>query len=317
MSKTVTPGRYAAIDIGTVTSRVLIADIDENGGLHELARRSTITNLGEGVDVSRRLLPEAIERVADAIAGYLDLLARIGPDSEGRSAVVSAVTTSAARDAENGGDLVARLAQLGVDLQIIPGEREASLSFAGVSGAFPGQRLAVVDSGGGSTEVIVGNAGEAPEFAHSFNVGCRRATERYLVSDPPTADEIEQARIWMRSEFDTLLKDSGVLNGCRMVAVAGTATSSVSIREAMEVYDSSRVHLAVMTASDIEAVRSRLAAMTLAERREVVGLEPKRAPVIVAGLTILQEVMRQGGFDSFTVSESDILAGIIYSASQG
>ena len=314
MATTYLPGRYAAIDIGTVTSRMLAADIDEAGALHQLARGHAITNLGEGVDVSHRLLPEAIERVADAIASFMDTLEQLGPDAEGRPAQVIAVTTSAARDAENGADLVARLAQLGVDLQIIPGEREAALSFGGVSSAFGGQRIAVSDVGGGSSEVIVGEAGQAPAFAHSFNVGCRRATERFLHSDPPTVDEIAQMRDWARSVFAEELPDPAVLDGCRMVAVAGTATSVVSMREAMEVYDSSRVHLAQVTAQDMQDLLDRLSALTLAERRQVVGLEPKRASVIVAGLVILQEVMHMGGFDSFTVSESDILAGTIYSA---
>ena len=308
------PGRYAAIDIGTVTSRLLVADIDEEGALHELSHMTVITNLGQGVDESRRLLPEAIERVASAIAEFMGKVEELGPDAEGRLAKVTAVTTSAARDAENGADLVERLAQLGVDLQIIPGEREAALSFGGVSAAFGGQRIAVADVGGGSSEVIVGDAGQAPEFAHSFNVGCRRATERFLRSDPPTTEEIAQMRAWARSIFAEELPDAAVLDGCRMVAVAGTATSVVSMREAMEVYDSSRVHLAQVTMGDMQALLERLSAMTLEERRHVIGLDPKRAPVIVAGVVILQEVMRMGGFDAFTVSESDILAGIIYSA---
>ena len=308
------PGRYAAIDIGTVTSRLLVADIDEEGALHELSRMTVITNLGQGVDESHRLLPEAIERVASAIAEFMGKVEELGPDAEGRLAKVTAVTTSAARDAENGTDLVERLAQLGVDLQIIPGEREAALSFGGVSAAFGGQRIAVADVGGGSSEIIVGDAGQAPEFVHSFNVGCRRATERFLRSDPPTAEEIAQMRAWARSVFAEELPDAAVLDGCRMVAVAGTATSVVSMREAMEVYDSSRVHLAQVTMGDMQALLERLSAMTLEERRHVTGLDPKRAPVIVAGVVVLQEVMRMGGFDVFTVSESDILAGIIYSA---
>ena len=314
MAATYAPGRYAAIDIGTVTSRLLVADIDAEGALHQLARGHAITNLGEGVDVSRRLKPEAIESVADAIAGFVETIEQLGPDAQGRPTQVTAVTTSAARDAENGEDLVERLAQLGVDLQIIPGEREAALSFGGVSSAFGGQRIVVSDVGGGSSEIIVGDAGQAAEFAHSFNVGCRRATERFLHSDPPTEDEIGQMRAWVRSVFAEELPDATVLDGCSMVAVAGTATSVVSIREAMEVYDSSRVHLARVTMGDMDALLERLAALPLAERRKVVGLEPKRAPVIVAGVVIMQEVMRMGGFDAFTVSESDILAGVIYSA---
>ena len=264
--------------------------------------------------MSRRLKPEAIERVADAIAGFMETIGHLGPGADGRPAKITAVTTSAARDAENGDDLIARLAQLGVSLQIIPGEREAALSFGGVSSAFGGQRIVVSDVGGGSSEVIVGDAGQAPEFVHSFNVGCRRATERFLHSDPPTADEIAQMRSWVRSVFDEELPDAAILDGCRMVAVAGTATSVVSMREAMEVYDSSRVHLAQVTMEDMDALLERLAALPLAERCKVVGLEPKRAPVIVAGVVILQEVMRMGGFDAFTVSESDILAGIVYAA---
>ena len=196
---------------------------------------------------------------------------------------------------------------------MIPGEEEAALSFAGATSAFPGEAVCVADIGGGSTEVIAGQAGAVPDHAHSFNVGCRRVTERFFSQDPPTANDLAQASAWVDGEFaeylETLRK-GGFLDG-RLVAVAGTATSIVSMREGMQVYDSERVHGATVTIADVEALIDRIAPMTLAERQRIVGLEPGRAPVILAGLLIMRELMRVAGVGAFTASERDILHGIV------
>ena len=304
--------RYAAIDIGTVTCRLLIADVDDTGAIHDVRRETNICNLGVGVDKTRRLAPESIERVGAVIENYAAIMRDEQPEGEGPMPVL-AVATSASRDAENADDFKARLAQAGLQLSIVPGEREAALSFAGASSAFPGEQVVVLDVGGGSTEIIAGQAGGEPERAHSFNVGCRRVTERFLHSDPPAPEELEAASAWIADEFRAYLdelREAGLLDG-RVVAVAGTATSVVSMREQMVEYDSSRVHRATVTSADIEALLERLAAMTTEERRHIVGLDPGRAPVIVAGLLILQQIMRLAGADSFTVSECDILHGII------
>lgn len=304
--------RFAAIDIGTVTTRMLVADVMPDGSLLELDREYAITNLGEGVNESRLLKPEAIERVAAAVKRFLVVLQGFEPES-GEGIRLRAMTTSAARDARNAGQFVDRLAEIGVTLEVIPGEREAALSFAGASLPFEGERIVVVDVGGGSTEIIAGIAGCSEVVARSFNIGCRRVTEMFLESDPPTAREIDSARRWMREQFAPYLeqlKEQGMLEG-RMVAVAGTATTAVSIRDVMEVYDTDRVHLAEVTREQVEDMCARLAAMPLAARRKVIGLDPDRAPVVVAGFLVLLEVMDAGGFATFTVSESDILQGII------
>ena len=308
-------GRYAAIDIGTVTCRMLVVDVGESG-LHELAREYAITNLGKGVDATGELKPEAIDRVVRAIDGFLAVRDSLStPDHPVVRTV--AVATSAARDARNAAEFAARLRERGIELSVIPGSREAALSFSGASIDFSGERLMVVDVGGGSTEVVMGTGGAEPLRAHSFNVGCRRVTEKFLASDPPAPEELVRARAWIREQmaswFADQAKEAASLE--RVVAVAGTATTVVSIRERMETYDSSRVHKARVSRQDLLEVYERLAALPLSERKQVVGLDPKRAPVMVAGLLILLEVLDFAGIDAFTVSETDILHGITLAVS--
>lgn len=308
-------GRYAAIDIGTVTCRMLVVDADESG-LHELTRGYAITNLGEGVDATGELKPEAIDRVVRAIDGFLAVRDSLStPDHPVIRTV--AVATSAARDARNAADFAARLRERGIELSVIPGSREAALSFSGASIDFSGEHLMVVDVGGGSTEVVMGMGGAEPLCAHSFNVGCRRVTEKFLASDPPAPEELAQARAWIREQmaswFADQAKEAASLE--RVIAVAGTATTVVSIRERMETYDSSRVHKARVSRQDLLEVYERLAALPLVERMQVVGLDPKRAPVMIAGLLILLEVLDFAGIDAFTVSETDILHGITLAVS--
>ena len=309
------PGRYAAIDIGTVTCRMLVADVDAAGAIAELDKEYAITNLGEGVDASGVLAPAAMARVLAAVDRYVAV--RDALAEPGRPVTTIAMATSAARDAANAAEFAALLAERGVTLAVIPGEREAALSFLGASSDFPDETVAVVDIGGGSTEVVAGRAGIAPAMAHSFNVGCRRVTERFFRADPPSAAELAAARAWVRDEmgpfFVRLRADVPV---DRLIAVAGTATTVVSVREAMAPYDSARVHRAFVSADDLRAVAARLEALPLAERERVVGLDPGRAPVIVAGMVILEEVLAQSGRPGFTVSESDILHGMVLEAAR-
>ncbi len=307
-------GRYAAIDIGTVTCRMLVADVDASG-LHELDREYAITNLGEGVDATGALDAHAMERVARAVAGFQQVLERFRT-SEHPSVETIAIATSAVRDARNADDFSRLLAAQGVSLTVVPGEREAALSFLGASGDFAGEDLMVVDVGGGSTEVVAGRAGGLPQASHSFNVGCRRVTEKFFSADPPSEEEIACARTWVHGVMEPFfaeMKAAGFVSE-RLVAVAGTATSVVSVNEGMAVYDAERVHKAVVPRMMLDEVYERLRSCALEERRQVVGLDPGRAPVIVAGLVILQEVMNLAGMFSFTVSESDILHGIILDA---
>lgn len=309
--------RFAAIDIGTVTCRMLVADV-EGGQLVELAKEYAITNLGEGVDATGELSPAAMDRVAQTIDRYIAI--RDSFIDEQHSEIETVVmATSASRDARNADEFRALLAARGITLAVIPGEREAALSFAGASCDFAGERIMVVDIGGGSTEIIVGEAGADPEVAHSFNIGCRRVTERFIFSDPPAPEEMRAARQWIREGMAWYFEDLCSRDACidRMVAVAGTATSVVSIRERMETYDSKRVHKAVVSEGDLRAVTKLLSEIPLAERERVVGLDPKRAPVITAGMLILEEVMGLAGVASFTASESDILQGMVLDASRG
>lgn len=308
-------GRYAAIDIGTVTCRMLVVDVGESG-LHELTREYAITNLGEGVDATGELKPEAIGRVVRAIDGFLAVRDSLSTSDHPVVRTV-AVATSAARDARNAAEFAARLRERGIELSVIPGSREAALSFSGASIDFSGERLMVVDVGGGSTEVVMGTGGAEPLCAHSFNVGCRRVTEKFLASDPPAPEELARARAWIREQmaswFADQAKEAASLE--RVVAVAGTATTVVSIRNRMETYDSSRVHKARVSRQELLEVYERLAALPLLARKQVVGLDPKRAPVMVAGLLILLEVLDFAGIDAFTVSETDILHGITLAVS--
>lgn len=308
--------RFAAIDIGTVTCRMLVADVGEDGRIQELDREYRIVNLGEDVDKTGMLKPEAIARALDAVDAFLGVLDGY---RDGHDVAVSAVATSASRDAGNAQDFIDALERRGVRLLVIPGTREAGLSFRGASSDYGGERLLVVDVGGGSTEVIAGIVGDDPSDVRSFDIGCRRVTERFLRADPPDPRELAIAREWvqaqMRPFFDGVHAKG--FEAQRMVAVAGTATTAVSVREGMESYDSARVHGARVTRGELDDVYGRLASVALPERRDVPGLDPGRAPVIVAGMLILQEVLACAGLDAFSVSEHDILHGIILAAAEG
>lgn len=304
--------RFAAIDIGTVTCRMLVADVDGNGCVREIDREYRIVNLGEGVDATGVLKPQAIERAVAAVADFMQVLERFRTERF-VDIPVTAMATSASRDARNADEFVQALRAVGVELSVIPGEREAALSFSGASCGFSGERLFVIDVGGGSTEVVAGTAGGPVLLAHSFDIGCRRVTERFFRADPPAPDELARARAWMRREMEPQFERvrAAGFAADRLVAVAGTATTVVAIRDEMERYDTSRVHGAVVTRADLDAVYERLISVPLERRKLIVGLDPGRAPVISAGMVILQTVLDVAGADSFTVSESDILHGII------
>lgn len=305
--------RVAAIDIGTVTTRLLVADVG-GGRLEEVLRRSEITHLGEGSDASGRLADEAIRRVVDAIAGYAAEVERLGVER------TVALATSAARDAENAESLLGPLADLGVRPEVIPGDREAALSFLGATYEMEGEGILVADPGGGSTELIYGGVvrslGERRvrvDAARSVDVGARRMTERYLHSDPPTASELDAARAWAVSEFrpyfDALRERPEVL-----VTLAGTATTLAAVTQGLDPYDPSKVHGFELSGADVSGGLELFASLPLAERRGIVGLEPARASVIVAGTLVVETVMSLAGVDSTLVSEHDILYGIALDA---
>lgn len=312
--------RVAAIDIGTVTSRLLVADVDASG-VRQVARQSAITNLGEGVDATGELKPEAIDRTVAQVAEYRRIIdecaASIPVDR------VVALATSASRDARNSDDFVSRLGDVGVELSVIPGQREASLSFLGASNDFRNQDLLFADIGGGSTELVFGRAegtdGDlVPNLSlrdsYSFNIGCRRMTERFLAGDPPSKNELGTASAWAHETLAPFFQKG---NTCeRLVAVAGTPTSVVAVRDALVPYDSSKVHGAHVTRVEFDEVARRMRELPLAERMKVPGIQPKRAGIFPAGLVILGAVMDLAHLDGFTVSESDILIGIVLDAAR-
>ena len=303
------------IDIGTVTVRLLVARVSD-AGLEPLAKGYAICNLGQDVDATGVLREDAMQRVADAVSGFL---AQRDALPGGKDIPTVCVATSASRDAANGGVFRAKIEALGVRLAIVPGEREAALSFAGASLDFPGRPVVVVDVGGGSTEIIAGMGGADPVLAHSFNIGCRRVTERFLHTNPPTPEELTAAAVWMSGEMEpylTQVREAG-FGGAKVVAVAGTATSVVSIHKEMAVYDSAQVHGFPVSQEILQAVLDRLTALPLEDRRCVVGLDPRRADVIVGGLLVLVCVLRLLGAHGFTASENDLLQGGVLALSRG
>lgn len=306
--------RIAALDIGTVTSRLLVGDTDGRA-VSVVERAYEVTNLGEGVDATGRLSVAALERVAGAIDSFLVLRDACSTlELPVEKTVV--VTTSAARDAENAQEFAAMMAERGLHLSVLTGQEEAALTFLGATSPLdPGAPVCVMDVGGGSTEISFGRAGEAVRASHSFDIGCRRATERFFRTDPPTAEERAKAAAWMRAEFSAWDGARGEGSGpSQLIAVAGTATSAISMEKRLAVYDPEQVQGAHLAKGQLDGLVERLASMTEAERERVVGLDPRRAPVIVAGLSILSVAMEVFGFSDFMASESDILQGIILDA---
>jgi exopolyphosphatase / guanosine-5'-triphosphate,3'-diphosphate pyrophosphatase len=281
----------AVIDIGTNTTRLLVAE-PEDGDVVELERRSIVTALGQDVDATGRLADEAMDRVSETIAGYRELIDRLGADR------IVAVATSAMRDAENGPQFRDYLKErFGIDARTISGDEEARLTFRGATaGRNDDRETVVIDIGGGSTEYVVGRAGEDPGFHTSTQMGSRRHTERFLRSDPPSPDELQALAADVR---DTV----PALEAAHAIAVAGTATSLAAIDGAEEVHGH---HLSLAA---LERITAMLAALPLEERRHVKGLHPDRAPTIVAGAVILTESIRQLGLDEVEVSDRDLLHG--------
>ena len=296
------------IDVGTNSTRLLVADV-EDGKVSPLERRSTVTRLGRGVDLSGRLASEAIEDVCTAISGYVGILEELGAES------VDAIATSAVRDADNGSAFIAELRErFALSARVLDGEEEARLTYLGAtSESSPTEPTLVVDIGGGSTELIVGTGAEIT-FHDSLQVGVVRHTERHIASDPPTASELEALAADVRTLIESSL-GSGV-TATRGIAVAGTPTSLAAVEMELEPYDPARVHGHVLALPSIQRMLSRLASAPLAERVEIPGLHPDRAPTIVAGVVVLVETMRAFGLEEITVSEHDILYGTALAATR-
>jgi exopolyphosphatase/guanosine-5'-triphosphate,3'-diphosphate pyrophosphatase len=297
--------RVAVVDIGTNSTRLLVADVDA-GRVREVDRRTIVTRLGEGVDAGGRLTEAAQERVFAALAEYADAIASHAVETS------VAVLTSAVRDAANGREFVTAVRdRFGLDGRTLSGDEEARLTFLGATAARdPGDDtpLVVVDIGGGSTELVVGARGRV-EFHVSTQAGVVRHTERHLASDPPRADELEALAGDVRAVLEAAVPAAERTRPRAAVAVAGTATSCAAIDLELDPYDPARVEGHVLSSARLGELLSRLASMPLAARREVVGLHPDRAPTIVAGIVILAAVLRFLGLDATEVSERDILWG--------
>lgn len=303
----------AAIDIGTVTARLALAQV-EDGRVIRMAKYTEIVNLGEGVDKTKRLLPEAIHRCVGCVSSYVDHARK-----EGAGAVVCTLT-SAARDAENAPDLGMGLASLGLEPMIIPGEIEGALTFLGVSHDFENHRILVADSGGGSTELVVGTLASQQldiNFVESVDLGCRRLTERFnLSADHPSAEDIDGAHKMAAQMISEAIDRAQQQCAAPelLVGVGGTATSLIAIRDHLDPYDPSKVHLNHISIDEVLQIEGLLASKTLKEREDITGLQAKRASVMLAGTILLAELMKNSGFKHLVVSESDLLFGLVVTA---
>jgi exopolyphosphatase/guanosine-5'-triphosphate,3'-diphosphate pyrophosphatase len=288
--------RVGVVDLGTNSTRLLVADVDGTR-VDEVARRSEVTRLGEGVDERRKLLPLPVARVRNVLSDYRRELERLGAER------VLAVATSAVRDAENGEAFLGEVEwSYGFATRLLSGDEEAALTRRGVAnGRGLDDATLVLDVGGGSTELITAGS------RTSVDVGSVRLTERHLRSDPPAATELEAA---VREVRESLLE----LHARDAIGVAGTVTTLAALE--LGGYDPERVHGYRLTREQVERQLERLASLPLAERRELPGLEPKRAPVIVGGALVVREVLDRYGLDGLEVSERDLLHGAALEAAE-
>jgi exopolyphosphatase/guanosine-5'-triphosphate,3'-diphosphate pyrophosphatase len=295
--------RVAVVDMGTNSTRLLVADVDD-GRVTEIVRRSTVTRLGRGVDTSHQLATEAIEDVADAVGEYIALYEPLEPDS------ISVLATSAVRDAENSGAFIAELRErFALNARILTGAEEARLTYLGaVTDRPPSDGTLVVDIGGGSTEIVVGS-GREMTFHTSLQVGTVRHTERHIRNDPPTAPELEALAEDIRKLLFAELAAAEFFEIHSGIAVAGTPTSLAAIDQRLDPYDPEKVHGYVLSLDAVQRMYSMLSGKSLADRLKVPGLHPGRAPTIVAGVVILIQTMRTFGLQKIEVSEHDILHG--------
>lgn len=298
--------RVAVVDIGSNTTRLLIAEVENGGSVSELDRRTAVTRLGEGVDKRRKLSKAAIGRVRKVLDEYVRTMREAGV------AANIAVLTSAVRDSENGEEFLASLHEdYGLDARILTGDQEARLTFLGAMSGRSSEdkrHTLVIDLGGGSTELIVGVPGRV-DFHVSLQLGVVRQTERHIHEDPPSEMDLRALKRDVRTLIERDVPVSVRREVERAIAVAGTATSLAAVDQALEPYDRDRVHGYEVDLPTARLLLARLASVPLAERRAIRGLHPDRAPTIVAGAVILIEVLESFGLDAFEVSENDILRG--------
>jgi exopolyphosphatase / guanosine-5'-triphosphate,3'-diphosphate pyrophosphatase len=298
--------RVAVVDIGTNSTRLLIAELADGQVSSELDRRTNVTRLGAGVDVEGRLRDDAMERVFATLDDY-----RSAIDEQGADRAV-AVLTSAVRDAANGQEFAdAVQTRYGIEPHVLAGDDEARLTFLGATSErdpADSTPTLVIDIGGGSTELVIGTGREA-KFHVSTQAGVVRQTERHISHDPPTEPELDALAQDVRAIIERGVPAERRRAVQRAIAVAGTATSLGAIAQDLDPYDPDKVHGYVLDAQQRDQIKGRLASMTLEQRKHVAGLDPKRAPTIVAGVVILSEVMKLFGLERVEVSEHDILRG--------
>jgi exopolyphosphatase / guanosine-5'-triphosphate,3'-diphosphate pyrophosphatase len=300
--------RVAAIDLGTNSTRLLVADVD-GGRIEELERDARVTRLGEGVDERRRLLPVPVARVRNVLTDYRRLLEGLGAER------ALAVATSAVRDAENGEAFLGEVEwSYGFATRLLTGHDEALLTFRGVTAdraLEPG--TVILDVGGGSTELVLGGP-DGVRWHDSLDLGSVRLTERHLRSDPPTEAELEACAAAVRALLEERVPVELRREVHTVVGVAGTITSLAALDLGLDEHDRDRVHGHALGAAGLEQQLDRLAAVPVAERRKMRPLDPDRAPVIVAGAVIAREVLRFFAVDELEVSERDILDGAALAA---
>ena len=302
--------RVAAIDLGTNSTRLLVADV-QDGALEEVERRLAITRLGEGVEARGRLLPVPVARVRNCLSDFRRTLEALGAER------TLAVATSAVRDAENGEAFLGEVEwSYGFETRLLSGIDEAALTWQGVTAGAPrADGTVVVDIGGGSTELLRGGPAGI-DFSTSVDLGSVRNTERYLFSDPPSPAELEACADAARAVLAESLPLDVRARSASLGGVAGTVTTLAALDLRLDHYDRDRVDGHVVTRAAVEHQLARLASLPLHHRRSVPALEPARAPVIVAGALILREVLEALGADEVEASERDLLHGAALEAAR-
>jgi exopolyphosphatase/guanosine-5'-triphosphate,3'-diphosphate pyrophosphatase len=308
----VTPTRLAAVDVGTNSTRLLVADVAGGAMVAEHAREMVITRLGKGVDRTGRFDPDALARTLEVLAVYAETCRRLGVTRR------RVVATSATRDAADRRAFLDGVRdRLGVDAEVLTGEAEAALTYRGATADLPGDRpTLVVDIGGGSTELILGHGARARAMV-SLDIGCVRLFERHLRGDPPAAAEVAALRADVAAHLDGVTAVVDPAAADRVVGVAGTVTTVAAIALGLDAYDPRRIHRSTIAAADVAATADKLAAMTVAERAAMPVMARGREDVIAAGALLLDELVQRFQIREVIASEADILDGALLGLAEG
>ena len=304
--------RLAGIDIGTLTCRLLIADLTADGSLKEICSQRRILRLGEGVDLSRRLQNAAMDRVIACLKEWREVV------EEHQASAYAVVATSAVRDAGNRQVFLDRVkGETGFAVEVITGEEEARRTLLGIrSGLPPGiTDLLAVDIGGGSTEFILDRIGQAP-LARSIDIGVVRLCERVLKQDPPTAEEIDQAREWVQRETLSAVERMGNYRSATFVGTAGTITALAAMAQKLPAYDPARIHNYLLSLPAVQELERILLSRKKADRIGLLGLEQNREEVIAAGAIIIRTVMETLGMSQVLVSDLGLREGVLIDLSK-